>query len=71
MRYLRLLPFEDLKRKKGIPYTRAHIWRLIKLGIFPKPVKMGNGKGARNAWLDDELDTYVERLIAERDEEAA
>jgi prophage regulatory protein len=66
---MRLLPFEDLKRKKGIPYARAHIWRLEREGKFPKHLRLG--KGGRNAWVEDEIDAYVAKLIAERDEEAA
>jgi predicted DNA-binding transcriptional regulator AlpA len=41
----RLLDYEGLAGK-GIKYSRAHIWRLIRAGRFPKPVKIGD----RNTW---------------------
>jgi len=66
---MRLLPFEDLKPKKGIPYSRAHIWRLERAGKFPKHLRLG--AGGRNAWVEDEIDAYVAQKIAERDSEAA
>jgi prophage regulatory protein len=64
---MRLLDAEGL-RAKGINYSPAHRWRLIKAGKFPQPVKLGLG---RNAWVDEEVDRYIEGLVAARDAESA
>ena len=37
----RVLPYPDLKNRKGIAWSRAH--RMIKAGKFPKPLKLGEG----------------------------
>jgi predicted DNA-binding transcriptional regulator AlpA len=61
----KLLSFAELKSVKGIPYSRQWIAKLIQMGKFPAPVKPGTG--AFNAWFDDELDAYLNNLVAERD----
>jgi prophage regulatory protein len=48
---MRLHDYEALKQK-GFSYSRTHLWRLIKAGQFPKPVKLGGG--ARNSWIESE-----------------
>jgi prophage regulatory protein len=63
---MKLLDSEGLKQK-GIKYSAAHRWRLIKAGRFPKPVKLGLG---RNAWVDEEIDAYIAALVAKRDSTA-
>jgi prophage regulatory protein len=60
---MRLLDADDLKLK-GLKYSAAHRWRLIKAGKFPKPIKIGQG---RNAWVEDEIDQHIADRIAERD----
>jgi len=62
---MRLLDYEGL-RAKGFGYSRAHLWRLVKAGRFPKPVKLG--LGSRNAWVEQEIDSFIESKIAERDQ---
>ncbi|TPM11282.1 AlpA family transcriptional regulator [Mesorhizobium sp. B2-3-11] len=64
---MQLLGYEALKTK-GIGFSRPHIWRLMKAGEFPKPIKLGS---SRNAWLESEIDAYIERKIAARDREVA
>jgi len=64
---MRLLDYDGLKAK-GIPFCRPHLWRLVKAGQFPKPVKIG---AARNAWPEAEIDQYIAEKIAERDAAAA
>jgi predicted DNA-binding transcriptional regulator AlpA len=39
------IPFGDLYLL-GIPYSRMHIYRLIKANIFPAPVRLGPGRVA-------------------------
>jgi prophage regulatory protein len=63
---MRLLD-DDALAAKGIPHGRAQLWRLVKAGKFPAPVKVGS----RNCWVEAEIDEYIERLIAKRDDQAA
>jgi predicted DNA-binding transcriptional regulator AlpA len=58
----KILSKADL-RARGIDLNNSTIWRKTKAGKFPKPVRVGN----RNGWLDNEIDEYVQSLIAERD----
>lgn len=59
---LQLLGFGDL-HKLGITYSRAHLWRLMRAGQFPKPVALGSARYSRKAWrLKD-----IERFIASRE----
>ena len=63
----RLLGYDDL-RAKGIKYSKSQINRLIKDRKFPRPVA---GAGKANAWVEDEIDQYVDSLVAARDSVAA
>ncbi|TPO07129.1 AlpA family phage regulatory protein [Mesorhizobium sp. B1-1-5] len=65
---MQLIPYEGLKAK-GISYSPAHIWRLVKARKFPAPIKLGGG--GRNMWVESEVDVYIARKIAERDALAA
>lgn len=65
---MRLLDYDGLKAK-GFGYSRTHIWRLVKKGHFPRPVKLGDG--ARNAWVEEEIDAFIAAKVAERDSIAA
>ncbi len=65
---MKLLGFEDLKDAKGIPYSRVHLWRLIKAKQFPMPVALGPG---RKAWLETEIDEWIRSRAAARDDVAA
>ncbi|MEP0324577.1 helix-turn-helix transcriptional regulator [Bauldia litoralis] len=58
-----LIPFETL-REKGVTLCKVQIWRLEKAGKFPRRVKVS---AARVAWVESEIDAYVERRIAERE----
>jgi hypothetical protein len=44
------------------PISRATLWRHVKAGRFPKPLKIG----ARNRWKRDELVAVVEKAAAAR-----
>lgn len=59
----RLIPYESLATK-CIPYSKPHLWRLERAGKFPKRVKTGAG---RYAYVEAEVDAYIEAKIAERD----
>ena len=63
----RLIPHDRLA-DKCIFYSKCHLWRLEKAGKFPKRVATGPG---RYAYIESEIDAYVEQKIAERDGKAA
>ncbi len=60
---MRVLETRDL-RDRGIYWTREHIYRLVKLGRFPKPFKLG---AKTNCWTEDQIDEYLKSRIAARD----
>jgi predicted DNA-binding transcriptional regulator AlpA len=47
----------------GIRYTRQHLHRLEASNKFPKRVKIGEHS---IAWVESEIDEYLEKRIAER-----
>lgn len=61
---MRLLSYDRLREDKGVPYTRVHLARLIKAGTFPQPVPLSN---KRIAWVEKEVDDWIEQKAAERD----
>ena len=65
---MQLLDREGLKAK-GISYSAAHLWRLVKSQRFPRPAPIGDG--GRNMWAESEIDAYIEGKIVERDREVA
>ena len=60
---LRILSLNDL-RELGIYYSRVHIYRLVKAGKFPAPIKVGQN---RIGWVESEIDEWLNAKIAERD----
>jgi prophage regulatory protein len=46
-----------------VPYSASHIWRLEKSGQFPKRIRLG---GNRVAWLQSEINGWVESKLAAR-----
>lgn len=63
---MRLLDLDALAGK-GIQFSDTHIWRLVRAGQFPKPVKIGN----RNHWVEAEIDKYIADKLTQRDGAAA
>jgi len=48
-----------------VPYSRPNIYRLMRLGKFPKPISMG---GRAVAWLESDVDSWLtERVQAARE----
>lgn len=47
-----------------VTYSFAHIDRLEKAGLFPKRVRLGQG---RVAWVKSEIEEWIAARIAERD----
>jgi predicted DNA-binding transcriptional regulator AlpA len=60
---MKVLTFGELQRIKGIPYCRDHLRRKVKAGEFPKPIDLGDH---RIAWIEEEVDAYLEALVAKR-----
>ena len=60
---MKLLSLADLK-PKGIRYSRVHIYRLIKHGEFPRPVRLGKN---RVAFVESEIEAWLNAKVAERD----
>jgi Prophage CP4-57 regulatory protein (AlpA) len=54
-----LLGFLDL-RTIGIPYRRETIWRLVRDGKFPKPIKFG-GANSRCFFRRSEIQDWINR----------
>jgi prophage regulatory protein len=61
---MRLLSYDELRSEKGIRWTRVHLARLTRLNKFPKPVKPGE---QTVAWIEGEIDQWLEDRAAERE----
>jgi predicted DNA-binding transcriptional regulator AlpA len=59
----KLLDHADLQAR-GIKYSRTQLWRLWNSGQFPRPLKLSQ---SRNAWTEDEINAWIEALVAQRD----
>ena len=57
----RLLPWSEVERR--VPYTRQHLSRLENENLFPRRVQVG---GNRVAWVEAEVDDWIEARAAER-----
>jgi len=40
-----------------VPYSSTHIWRLERVGQFPKRIKLGPN---RVGWLESEVNAWIE-----------
>jgi prophage regulatory protein len=47
--------------------SERHMARLAGKGKFPRPVRLGEGKNARTAYVEDEVLAWNAERIAERD----
>lgn len=54
----KLIPF-DMLAEKGVPFSRRHVERLVASGAFPRPLKVGEGRGGRIAWHEDKIDEWI------------
>jgi prophage regulatory protein len=64
---MKLLSIAELSPAKGVPYSRSHLWRLIRAGKFPKPIRLGEN---RVAFPEAEIDKWIESKVAERDSQS-
>ena len=60
----RVLSYPELRDRKGIVWSRAHVYRMIHAGKFPRPLKLGEGT---SAWLEEEVDRWLDRCATQRD----
>jgi prophage regulatory protein len=66
----RVIGYEDFK-PKGIKYTRQHINRLVKRGLFPPPFKTSGSDHGPNNWFEHVIDEHLEACAAKRKAAAA
>jgi prophage regulatory protein len=52
---------------RKVPFGNSTLYRLIDRGDFPKPIKLGGKDGAAVGWLENEVEDWQKRRIAERD----
>jgi prophage regulatory protein len=60
----RLLTRKELRSEKGIPYTRVSLWRLERLGRFPKHINLSP---TTVAWVESEIDAWIAEKVSARD----
>jgi prophage regulatory protein len=61
---MKLLSFEELRPVKGVSYSREQLRRKVNAGTFPKPISLSDHK---IAWVETEIDAFLEGLVAQRD----
>jgi predicted DNA-binding transcriptional regulator AlpA len=61
-----LLSHNDLREKKGIPYTKMQLHRLAAAGKFPRPIKLNDAPNSPNTWDEGEVDEYIAKRFAAR-----
>jgi prophage regulatory protein len=61
---VRFVATKELRTRWGIAYSRSQIFRKVKAGSFPEPVKLGAN---RSAFVESEIAEWVAARIAERD----
>jgi prophage regulatory protein len=57
-----LLSADDLWAM-GVRYSKVQLWKQVKAGLFPAPIKVSTN---RNAWVRDEVLAWIEARMAER-----
>ena len=62
---MRFIRKKELRAKVG--YSPAHIDRLEQAGDFPKRINLGPNSVA---WLEHEVEAWIEARVAERDAKA-
>lgn len=54
--------------KARVDLSKSSIYQMVREGAFPRPIKIGP---RACAWLEDEVDAWIEDRIAQRDGDAA
>ncbi len=55
------------ERRRFVPFSDMHVWRLEKQGKFPRRIRVGTH---RVGWSLGEIQRWIEEKKAERDAEA-
>lgn len=58
----KLLRLPDVIERTSL--KRSTIYDLMERGAFPRPIKISGAR--QNAWIESEVDAYIEARIAER-----
>lgn len=60
---VQLLARQRLKEKLGGRYSDTTLWRMVKRGELPEPIRISRG---RIAWIESEVDAKIEARAGER-----
>ncbi|MFS8150151.1 helix-turn-helix transcriptional regulator [Halomonas sp. 86] len=63
---MKLIRIKDVMERTGL--ARSTIYKYINLGQFPQPIKLGT---RAVAWVESEIDTWINDSIKRRNEDAA
>jgi len=63
------IDIEQTLREAANP-SRTTLFRWVRDGLFPAPVKLGQGRGGRIAWDSDEVRQWAENHKAARDSQS-
>jgi prophage regulatory protein len=63
MNQLRLIRLPELLHKIG--YSRASLYKMVKVGVFPKPILIGP---RAVAWSEESVDTWIKSKLEENKE---
>jgi prophage regulatory protein len=58
-----ILVSREALKARGISYPPAQLYRKVKDGSFPQPVRLGKN---RVAWLSSEIDEWIKAIAAGR-----
>jgi len=61
---MRVLSLPELRERKGVSFHRCHLYKLIRAGKFPKPIKLGEH---RIAFVESEIDDWLRGRMEARD----
>ena len=59
----RLVRIKEVLKLTGL--SKSYIYQLAKENLFPKPIRLVEG-GTASAWLLSEVNSWIERRIADR-----
>ncbi|SEL28632.1 helix-turn-helix transcriptional regulator [Halomonas daqiaonensis] len=59
---MKLIRIKDVMDRTGL--AKSTVYKYISKGWLPKPLKPG---GRMSAWVEEEIDAYIQELIQKRD----
>jgi predicted DNA-binding transcriptional regulator AlpA len=60
---MQVLRYQELKRLKGIPFSRQWTGRLVREKRFPEPIALSAGT---KVWVESEIDAWLADHITKR-----